>query len=56
MMNKIIKQYDFHQRKKKKKFPIPLGCTLACISTVKHTQEYNSVKNVYPVPKFRWAL
>lgn len=40
----------------KKYFPIPLCCTLGCICIVTHIQQYNSIKNVYPVPEFRWAL
>lgn len=42
-------------QEKKKQIPDP-GCTLSCIWSVKHIQEYNSVKNVYPNPKVRWAL
>lgn len=40
----------------KKHFPVPLGCTFACLCTVKNIQEYNSGKNVYSVPKFRTGL
>lgn len=40
----------------KKYHLIPLICTVRCICTIKHIQQYNFIKYVYPVPKFILAL
>lgn len=55
MTNKIIKKYDFEQRKKIFSYSSAqyIKMNMYCKT---HTSSINCIKYVYPVPKFIWAL